>query len=58
MAVCVICKNPYVSEKYRPFCCKRCADVDLYRWSSQSYTVPVDDTTYEDSLPEHDETTH
>ena len=27
-------------QKYRPFCSKRCADVDLARWMSGSYTVP------------------
>lgn len=26
--------------KYRPFCSKRCADVDLARWMSGSYAVP------------------
>jgi endogenous inhibitor of DNA gyrase (YacG/DUF329 family) len=27
-------------ERYKPFCSKRCADVDLHRWLSGSYTVP------------------
>jgi endogenous inhibitor of DNA gyrase (YacG/DUF329 family) len=25
---------------YRPFCSKRCADVDLNRWFSGAYVVP------------------
>ena len=26
--------------RYRPFCSKRCADVDLNRWLSGTYVVP------------------
>jgi endogenous inhibitor of DNA gyrase (YacG/DUF329 family) len=36
---CVICGKPQV-ERYKPFCSKRCADVDLHRWFSGAYTVP------------------
>jgi uncharacterized protein len=36
---CPICKKPRV-EQYRPFCSKRCADVDLNRWMSGAYAVP------------------
>jgi endogenous inhibitor of DNA gyrase (YacG/DUF329 family) len=36
---CPICGQPR-SEAYRPFCSKRCADVDLGRWLSGSYAVP------------------
>ena len=25
----------------RPFCSKRCADIDLYRWLRGAYTIPV-----------------
>ena len=28
-------------EKYRPFCSKRCADIDLHRWFSGAYAVPA-----------------
>lgn len=36
---CPICAKP--SEKtYKPFCSKRCADVDLAKWMSGSYTLP------------------
>ena len=37
---CPICAKPAV-HAYRPFCSKRCADVDLSRWFSGSYAVPV-----------------
>lgn len=36
---CPICeKEP--DAKYRPFCSKRCADVDLGKWLSGSYAIP------------------
>lgn len=39
---CPICdKKPDV--KYKPFCSKRCADVDLGRWLNESYRIPVKD---------------
>lgn len=29
------------AERFRPFCSKRCADVDLSRWLGGGYSVPV-----------------
>ena len=37
---CPICSKPAV-EKFRPFCSRRCANVDLNRWLSGVYAVPV-----------------
>ena len=39
---CPICKRK-PDPDYRPFCSKRCADVDLARWFSGSYAVPSQD---------------
>jgi endogenous inhibitor of DNA gyrase (YacG/DUF329 family) len=39
MRACPICGKPSV-EKYRPFCSKRCADVDLARWLGGVYVIP------------------
>ena len=39
---CPICGAPR-DEKYRPFCSRRCADVDLNRWLSGRYAVPAVD---------------
>lgn len=36
---CPICAKAAVQE-YRPFCSKRCADIDLGRWMSGSYAIP------------------
>ena len=38
---CPICGNPVV-EGFLPFCGRRCADVDLNRWLSGVYAVPVE----------------
>ncbi len=37
---CAICGKPRETQVYRPFCSKRCADVDLQRWLSGGYVVP------------------
>jgi endogenous inhibitor of DNA gyrase (YacG/DUF329 family) len=37
---CPICRKPTVPE-YKPFCSKRCADIELGRWLSESYTLPA-----------------
>lgn len=37
---CVICGKPQ-DAKYKPFCSKRCADVDLNRWFSGGYAIPA-----------------
>jgi endogenous inhibitor of DNA gyrase (YacG/DUF329 family) len=39
---CATCGKP-ATERYRPFCSKRCADVDLHRWLSGTYAIPVDE---------------
>ena len=37
---CPICGKP-TEQDFRPFCSKRCADVDLQRWFSGRYAIPV-----------------
>ncbi|MHC0054499.1 DNA gyrase inhibitor YacG [Actibacterium sp. D379-3] len=39
---CPICGNES-DRKYRPFCSRRCADVDLGKWLTGGYAVPADD---------------
>jgi endogenous inhibitor of DNA gyrase (YacG/DUF329 family) len=36
---CPICGKPVV-DAVRPFCSRRCADVDLGRWLNGQYRVP------------------
>ena len=47
---CPICGKP-TEQRYRPFCSRRCADVDLNRWLSGVYAVPVAASEEEDELP-------
>ncbi len=39
---CPICSKP-TDLKTRPFCSKRCANVDLGKWLTGSYAIPSDD---------------
>jgi uncharacterized protein len=36
---CPICKAP-TEASFRPFCSRRCADVDLVRWLRGAYAIP------------------
>ncbi|MFN4297704.1 MAG: DNA gyrase inhibitor YacG [Brevundimonas sp.] len=51
-AACPICRHAEADPKYRPFCSKRCADIDLGRWFTGRYAVPgppVDENGESDS---------
>jgi endogenous inhibitor of DNA gyrase (YacG/DUF329 family) len=37
---CAVCGKPQ-AEAFRPFCSRRCADVDLHRWLSGAYALPA-----------------
>lgn len=37
---CPICQAAQTAN-FRPFCSKRCADIDLSRWLGGGYSVPV-----------------
>ena len=39
---CPICEKE-ATPAYRPFCSRRCADVDLARWLNGSYAVPAEE---------------
>ena len=39
---CPICGKP-VKLETRPFCSKRCADIDLGRWLGESYRIPAEE---------------
>lgn len=44
---CPICGAP-TEQQYRPFCSRRCADVDLSRWLRGAYAIPVEEDADED----------
>ena len=48
---CPICHKVVAENKYKPFCSKRCADIDLGRWFDGSYAVAaqeLDEKDYEE----------
>ena len=49
---CPICAKPSAPD-YRPFCSRRCADIDLGRWLTESYSIPAatEEEETEDDLP-------
>ena len=47
---CPICGKPAL-DPFRPFCSRRCADVDLNRWLSGAYAVPGKPEETEDEAP-------
>ncbi|WP_170559094.1 DNA gyrase inhibitor YacG [Ruegeria atlantica] len=54
---CPICEEETVT-KFRPFCSKRCADIDLAKWLNGSYAVPSqreEDVETEVSDPKSDQ---
>jgi endogenous inhibitor of DNA gyrase (YacG/DUF329 family) len=36
---CPICEKP-TNPAFKPFCCRRCAEIDLSRWLKGSYAIP------------------
>ena len=48
---CPICGKP-AEDRFRPFCSRRCANVDLNRWLSGTYAVPIAE---EDDKPDRDD---
>lgn len=58
---CPICGKVAPCGHYKPFCSKRCADVDLGNWLNGSYAVPaqeLDESDYEElekAMQEHND---
>ncbi len=55
---CPMCQNESV-PKYRPFCSKRCADLDLGRWMTGSYRIQTEEPPEDgEPAPENPQQTH
>ena len=37
---CPICDAQLIKPDFKPFCSKRCADIDLSRWLKGGYAIP------------------
>ena len=48
--VCPICGKPR-AQAYRPFCSKRCADIDLNRWLGGVYAIPAEEDEEDEGAP-------
>ncbi|CAN5898107.1 hypothetical protein BH11PSE3_BH11PSE3_00640 [soil metagenome] len=46
-AKCPVCGKPATPD-YRPFCTKRCANIDLGRWLKEGYRIPTPEGPSED----------
>ncbi|GLQ19060.1 DNA gyrase inhibitor YacG [Algimonas porphyrae] len=44
---CPICRKREAVTAYKPFCSKRCSDVDLNRWLTGQYAIPTEETVSE-----------
>jgi len=49
---CPICRKNPPAEAYKPFCSRRCADLDLQRWLTGAYVLPEVDEVIPDADPE------
>ena len=45
---CPICKKEVEDLKYKPFCSKRCADIDLGNWFCEKYTIAATELNEEE----------
>ncbi|MBE3636703.1 DNA gyrase inhibitor YacG [Mangrovicoccus algicola] len=48
---CPVCERRG-DPRYRPFCSRRCADVDLARWLNGSYAIPAEEEPSGEDLPD------
>ena len=46
-AKCPVCGKD-IAAGYRPFCSKRCTDIDLGRWLKEGYRIATDETPADD----------
>ena len=51
---CPICRKA-TDPTYRPFCSRRCADVDLGRWLTGSYVIPGPESADASANPEQED---
>ena len=57
MPTCPVCKEE-ARKDWRPFCSKRCADIDLGRWMTGAYAVPAEPADAEDIAHEAETPRH
>jgi len=51
--ICPTCRKP-AEEEFKPFCSRRCADVDLQRWLVGAYAIPTVEDEQDDDARDED----
>ena len=49
---CPICRQEVTDTKYKPFCSKRCADIDLGNWFVEKYVVEGNELVSDEDFEE------
>lgn len=44
MSNCAYCKRKPIILSFKPFCSKRCSDLDLGQWLTGGYAIPTEDS--------------
>jgi endogenous inhibitor of DNA gyrase (YacG/DUF329 family) len=52
--VCPVCRK-LATAAMRPFCSRRCADIDLHHWLAGTYALPATPDDEEDSQADEDQ---
>ena len=58
IVACPTCKktNPWTEEnRWRPFCSKRCSDIDLGAWANEAYRIPVEQVSIATDMEDTEE---
>ena len=50
---CLACGKP-MDARYRPFCSRRCTELDLGRWFTEDYRIPTQEPAEGDEEPDGD----
>jgi endogenous inhibitor of DNA gyrase (YacG/DUF329 family) len=51
---CPVCGKPQ-EARFKPFCSKRCAEIDLHRWLGGTYRVETEEAPEDPALPRREE---
>jgi endogenous inhibitor of DNA gyrase (YacG/DUF329 family) len=55
IVACPTCRKPVhwsPTNRFRPFCSKRCQLIDLGAWASEDYRIPAEDVDLDAEVPD------
>ncbi len=48
---CIICNSKFdINSDTKPFCSKRCSNIDLKNWLDEKYSIHLDENNYEKDI--------